>query len=73
MDKFAAAVREIKTEQLLSEKTASALDIAASEALRSKIERAEDPELLKVAEMYCPEDYIRFYEDVLGGKFKAVG
>lgn len=73
MNKFAEAVREIKTEQYFKEKSASALDLVADEAMRSKIERAEDPELLKVAQQYCPEDYIKFYEDVLGGKFKAVG
>lgn len=73
MNKFAEAVREIKTEQYFAEKTASSLDLVADEALQAKIARAEDPELLKVAEQYCPEDFIRFYEDVLGGKFKAVG
>ena len=73
MDRFQEAVSRIKAEQFFKEKTAKLpLDhvSAASLGITSMV---EDPELLKVASIFCPKAPLKFYVEELGGTFRPIG
>jgi hypothetical protein len=68
---FNAAVSRIRAEQFFQEKAASAPAVSAVKiANLARAGEVEDPELLKLASVYCPKAPLAFYEK-LGGKFKV--
>lgn len=69
LDKFHEAVRRIRAEQFFGEKRASAKVSAVALTNLARAGDAADPELLKLAHLYCPETPMAFYEK-LGGKLK---
>lgn len=70
LDKFHAAVNRIRAEQYFEEKAASAQPVSAvALAGLARAASASDPELLKLAAVYCPEAPLEFYERRLGGTF----
>jgi hypothetical protein len=71
-ENFRREVRRIKAEQFFEEKTAEPRLNPVAVVNVTRACAAEDPELLKVAMLFCgDEDPYEFYEAELGGKFKA--
>jgi hypothetical protein len=65
---FAKVATEIKAELFLQEQAARSYVDPVAVAMLSR--EPEDPDLLKLAAVYCPEAPAQFYEKELGGKFK---
>lgn len=69
LNPFEAAVRRVRAEQFFAEKNASVEVVSAVQAVHlDRLSGVQDPDLLKLAAAFCPEEPLAFYEK-LGGKF----